>query len=227
MNPAPVKPSGGLTASNPPRDNSHVPTAAIMVRGLPEPALADVPKARSLTTAIARGDEVAFTELYDRYHARLFRLAFVLGRGDEPLAHDIVQSVMVTAARKLKPLDTEAHLWNWLARVARQQISKVRVRARRESAVMSVPVLPESATSPEPESVLEESLNRALDSLEPNDRCVVELFYFENLTCQEIAERLETTPKAVSSRLERTRVKLRALVARTLAHETRETPTPR
>ena len=46
--------------------------------------------ARRLATAVARGDEVAFRQLYDHYHQRLFRLALVLGHGDELLAHDTV-----------------------------------------------------------------------------------------------------------------------------------------
>jgi RNA polymerase sigma-70 factor (ECF subfamily) len=215
-----AEPSDSLTMVNPARDNTCVPTAALMVRGLPEPALVEVAAIRVLTTAIARGDEAAFAELYDRYHARLFRLALVLGRGDELLAHDVVQSVMVTAARKLKPVETEAHLWNWLARVARQQVSKSRRRVRSESAVVIMPELPEFAPPPEPDSILNESLDLALASLEPEDRHVVELFYFETLTCKQISERLQTTPKAVSSRLERARLKLRMLVTRNLSNET-------
>lgn len=191
-----------------------------MATGLPELAPADIGAVRRLTTAVVRGDEAAFTELYDRYHGRLFRLALVLGRGDELLAHEVVQSVMVTAARKLKPVETEAHLWNWLARVARQQISKARARARRDAAVTSVPELPEATLSAEPDSILEESLDRGMDALDAEDRRVIELFYFENLTCLEIAGRFQTTPKAVSSRLERVRIKLRGLVARHLSHET-------
>jgi DNA-directed RNA polymerase specialized sigma24 family protein len=40
------------------------------------------------------------------------------------------------------------------------------------------------------------------------------------LSHQEIAGQLNTTPKAVSSRLERARAKLRSLITRRLSHET-------
>jgi len=49
-------------------------------------------EARRVAVAVARGDEAAFRQLYDRYQPRLFRLALVLGRGDESLAQDTVQS---------------------------------------------------------------------------------------------------------------------------------------
>src|SRR5262245_55903671 len=70
--------------------------------------------ARRLATAVGRADETAFRELYDRYHERLFRFALVLGHGDEALAGETVQSVFVTAAAKLRRVESEQHLWNWL-----------------------------------------------------------------------------------------------------------------
>src|SRR4051812_14639172 len=87
-------------------------------------ALAADAEARSLAAAIGSGDEKAFRALYDRYHQRLFRLALVLGRGDETLAQDVVQAVFLTTAKKLRSAEGEAHLWNWLARVARQHCAK-------------------------------------------------------------------------------------------------------
>ena len=99
--------------------------------------------ARRLAAAVARGDEAAFRQLYDRYQPRLFRLALVLGRGDESLAQDTVQSVFVTAAAKLRRVDGEEHLWNWLARVARQQLAKAWRQRQRDSAVVGMADLPE------------------------------------------------------------------------------------
>ncbi len=187
--------------------------------GLP-PALASADAdACRLARAVARGDETAFRDLYDRYHQRLFRLVAVLSRGDESLAHDIVQSVMLTAAAKLKPVDSEAHLWNWLARVARQHLAKVRRHQQRAPSLVDLAEWPESATLARPDSFLEESLDAALLELETDDRQVVEWFYFDGLSHKDIAQRLAATPKAVSSRLDRARAKLRSLLNSKLRHE--------
>ena len=180
---------------------------------------ADVEACR-LAAAVARGDEAAFRELYDRYHSRLYRLVVVLNRGDEAVAHDVVQSAMLTAAAKLKPAKSEAHLWNWLARVARQHLGKAWRHQQREPTLVTLANLPESANVIEPDAVLEESLDAALLALDEEDRKAVEWFYFDGLSHKEIAERLDATPKAVSSRLERARIKLRSLLTRILAHET-------
>ena len=175
--------------------------------------------ALALASAIARGDETAFKELYDRYHERLFRLALVLGRGEEALAGEIVQSVFVTAAASLRRIESEEHLWNWLARVARQQFAKTLRQRRQDSAVMGVAELPDCAELVEPDSVLEESLDAALLRMEADERQLIEWFYFDNLSHKEIAAQLGATPKAVSSRLERARARLRLLLTRTFSHE--------
>jgi RNA polymerase sigma-70 factor (ECF subfamily) len=178
-------------------------------------------EARALAAAIARGDEAAFRTLYDRYHQRLFRFALVLGRGDESLAQDLVQSVFVTAAKKLRRADSEAHLWNWLARVARQQSVKIWRKRQRDPAMANAEALSEDVSaSAEPDSFLEEVLDGALKMLETEERQLIQIFYFDRLSQKEIAEQLGTTPKAVSSRLERAREKLRLLIKRKFSHET-------
>jgi RNA polymerase sigma-70 factor (ECF subfamily) len=183
------------------------------------PASADA-DARRLALAVARGDEASFRELYERYHWRLYRLALVLGGGDESLAQDTLQAAFVTAARKLRAAESEAHLWNWLARVTRQQAAKIWRQRHRDAAVIGMAELPESMAAGEPDSILEESLDTALLTLAPDEREVVEWFYFDRLSHKEIAERLQASPKSVSSRLERARTKLRSAIARSLAHET-------
>jgi RNA polymerase sigma-70 factor (ECF subfamily) len=176
--------------------------------------------ARRLAAGVARGEETAFREFYDAYYGRLFRLVFVLSRGDDSLAQDVVQAVFLVAAAKLPAVNCEEHLWNWLARVARQQLSKAWRQQQRESAVIGMAEVPDCSDNAEPDRLLEESLNAALLAMDAEDRELVEWFYFDRLSQREIAERIGGTPKAVSSRLERARAKLRSLVLRRLSHET-------
>ena len=197
-------------------------TNAVHAEPLPTPATPSSDsdaKAVCISAAVARGDEASFRELYDRYHKRVFRLAVVLGRGDESLAHEIVQAVMLTAANKLKPVSGEAHLWNWLARVTRQHLAKAWRAQQREPALVDLAPLVDSVGTRDADLVVEESLDAALSDLEGDERQLVEWFYFDGLSHPEIAEHLSVTPKAVSSRLERIRARLRSLVNRRLSHE--------
>lgn len=198
----------------------QIPRTAVEATGEPSAGSEADVEASRLAAAIARGDEAAFRALYERYDKRLFRFALVLARGDESVAHDTVQSTFVTAARKLRRADSDEHLWNWLARVARQQLSHAWRQQKRDSTVVTMEPLPDCAAAAKPDSVLEDVLDSALSSMGPEERQLIEFFYFDRLSQKEIAERLDTTPKAISSKLERTREKLRALIKRGLSHET-------
>jgi RNA polymerase sigma factor (sigma-70 family) len=175
------------------------------------PSCADT-DARRIAAAVAEGSETAFRELYDRYHDRVFRLALVIGRGDESLAHETAQSVFLAAASKLRRIECEEHLWNWLARVARQQIGKSWRRNKSESRTVALEELPEQPGAEAAENEMEEKLDTALLAMESDERKLLEWFYFDRLSHKDIGERLNLTAKAVSSRLERARAKLRLLL---------------
>jgi len=178
-------------------------------------------RACRLAAGIARGDEMAFAELYDRYHGRLFRLALSLGRGNEALAHETIQSVFLTAAAKLRSVQSEEHLWNWLAQVARQQVGKSWRQRQHDAVVVSMADVPEMADLAPSDHMLEDKLEAALMSMQASERQLIEWFYFDGLSHKEIADRLRATPKAASSRLERARARLRALLTgNSFANET-------
>jgi RNA polymerase sigma-70 factor (ECF subfamily) len=177
-------------------------------------------EARLLVAAIAHGNEKAFEQLYERYHRRLLRLALMLGRGDESLAHDAVQGTFIVAVEKLRRVDGHEHLWNWLAQVVRQQIARAYRQRNRNAAIAGTEELFERAAVAESDTQLEEILDAALLSLDLEERQIIERFYFDRLSHKEIAEQLNISPKAVSSRLERARSRLRLLIAKNLSHET-------
>jgi RNA polymerase sigma-70 factor (ECF subfamily) len=178
-------------------------------------------QARALTVAVARGEEAAFAELYDRYQGRLFRLTLALSRGDESLARETVQSAFLTAAAKLRKMESDEHLWNWLANVARQHLSKAWRRQTRDAPLVSLAEMPEPMEPDTSDHALEEMLDTALLSMEAPERQLLEWFYFDGLSQKDIALRMMLTPKAVSSRLERARAKLRALLTQQgFDHET-------
>jgi RNA polymerase sigma-70 factor (ECF subfamily) len=189
--------------------------------GTPLPASDRDSQARTLAVAVARGEETAFAELYDRYHGRLFRLTLALSRGDESLARETVQSAFLTAAAKLRKVESDEHLWNWLATVARQHLGKAWRRQKRDAPLVSMAEPPEQIGPDTSDHALEEMLDAALFSLEAPERQLLEWFYFDGLSQKDIALRMRLTTKAVSSRLERARAKLRALLTQKRSdHET-------
>ena len=80
----------------------------------------------------ARGDEAAFTQLYRRYQAPLFRFALRM-TGNRWAAEEIVQDVFMTLMRDPKKFDVErGTLGGYLYGIARNRIMKHQERLPRE-----------------------------------------------------------------------------------------------
>ncbi len=140
----------------------------------------------------------------------LQHLAFELVR-DHELAQDVVQETWLTALTR-PPRDTssEAGVRAWLGRVAhnvvRMHIRSESRRRRREAAVAR----PESTDDRVEQITVQRNLADSVLALDPPDREVVVMRFFDNLPPREIAKRLGTTGPAVRSRLTRALGKLRA-----------------
>lgn len=175
--------------------------------------------ARALSARIAAGDAAAFQQLYDAYAARIRRFVLALARGDEAIADDVLQQTFLTAASRLRAVEDEAHLWNWLARVARQHLGKVWRKRRREGVPLPLEAGTELAAEVSAERVMELALERARASLPTDEQALLRMFYDERCSQRDMAGQLGTTPKAVANRLDRVREKLRRIIAEELHRE--------
>jgi RNA polymerase sigma-70 factor (ECF subfamily) len=78
------------------------------------------------------GDAEAFSEIYDRYAARIYSFAFRMV-GSREDAEDITQDTFFLAFRNLKDLREQAHFEPWLYKIARNEIYKKRRKAKIKS----------------------------------------------------------------------------------------------
>ncbi len=179
---------------------------------------ADDVAARRISAGVARGAEEAFAELHAHYAPRLRRFLLALSRGDHVLAGEVAQATFLTAAGKLRAVESEAHLWHWLARVARQHLSKAWRRQRRDQAALPLDDIPEPAAERQAEDQLSAALDRAIARLEAGEQDLLRLFYTERMPQQEIGARLGLTAKAVAGRLDRLRERLRRGIQEDLGH---------
>lgn len=196
-------------------------TLAPMAARLAPAAAGGAADAQALSARVAAGDDAAFRCLYDDYAPRLRRFVLALGRGDESLADEIVQQTFLTAAGKLRAVESEAHLWNWLARVARQHLVKAWRRRSRAGTLLPLDGATEPVAEAAVERTLEAALHTAMQTLAQEERELLHLFYDERLGQQEIAQRIGATAKAVAHRLDRLRDRLRHEISEALRHEGR------
>lgn len=159
------------------------------------------------------GEEWAFEAIVDRYMHPLFNFAYrYLCDYDE--ASDIVQETFVRLYKNLHRLNLEEPLKHWLYRTARNLcLNRIPQRTRHQSIDEEDAVdLPDASAGPEERLDLQElqaSVQAAVAQLPPLYRDVVALYYFADLSLQEVAEVLGLPEATVKTRLFRARERLR------------------
>jgi len=182
------------------------------------PASAFADEAALLTAIVAR-DQVAFAALYDRYSTPAFRLAYQL-LGERGAAEDVVQEVFLAIWRRASGFDAErGNVQAWLLTSVRHAaISRLRGKHGRARLDVSIDALAGFATNDDPQAAVEASERRAivrrgLGTLPQAQREAIELAYFAELTCEEIAARTAVALGTTKGRLRLARSRLRTLLA--------------
>lgn len=172
---------------------------------------------------IARGDERALSELYDRYSRPVYATGMRL-LGDVYLAEELVQDAFTNVWRRAGTFDPErASFATWLYRIARNRaVDLVRKRRARPISVGEDPLEIVADGSGEPEASVDSwDVVRAL-SLIPNEhREVLTLAYFEGLTQREIAQQTGVPLGTIKSRTVAALKRLHRAITDPLAEEAR------
>jgi RNA polymerase sigma-70 factor, ECF subfamily len=172
---------------------------------------------RELVRRMLGGDERAFDEFFADYFPRLFRFA-VLRLRDPDAAEDTVQTSLIAAMRHLSSWRGEATLFTWLCTICRREISAWEKRTSRRVIVpidehdlglrAALESLGAAAETPDAGLARAETgriVQLVLDHLPPRYSRALEWKYLEDLSVDDIAARMQCTPKAAESLLTRAR----------------------
>jgi RNA polymerase sigma factor (sigma-70 family) len=170
----------------------------------------------AVVALVARGDDGALAELYDRYSRVAYALAFRVVR-DRALAEDAVQDAFLAAWRSADRFVGEkgkARTWV-LTLVHRRAVDLVRrEEPRRAEPLEAAPHEAAEATEEQAWITLErERVQDALRRLPDPQREAIELAYFAGFTQSELADRLGQPIGTVKSRTFAGLARLRDLLA--------------
>jgi RNA polymerase sigma-70 factor (ECF subfamily) len=160
------------------------------------------------------GDMAAFGELVKRHEKRVYALVSrILGAmASQDDIEDTVQDIFVQAWRAFPRFRGDAKFSTWLYRIATNMAIKQWHRMRRQSHIVSDEELPEAVRvavadpNPGPAAQTEfrlrdKALRRAIEALPEKQRTVVLLHYFEEYSCDEVAQMTGCSVGTVWSRL--------------------------
>jgi RNA polymerase sigma-70 factor, ECF subfamily len=159
------------------------------------------------------GEREAFRHLVEKYQRQAISHATaILGSREDAL--DAAQEAFIDAFKALKQFDNSRPFYPWFYVLLRNRCFKLAARKRETESIDETVIVAPNSTA-QSERIL--ALENALRSLDMEDREIVTLKYFDGLSYNELAERLQIPKGTVMSRLFHARKKLQAKLERVVA----------
>src|SRR5687767_4440472 len=193
------------------------------------------PTDEELVAAFQQGESAAFDELVSRWDRRIHGAIYRVVGPDED-ARDLCQEAFLKAYRGLGTFKREARFSSWLYQIA-LNVCRDRLRRRRGKTAVSLDEVEEGRAgglrtlSPSPLDLVEARdlrhlVEDAMATLSVEEREVVILKEYQDLTFPEIAEALDVPLSTVKTRLYRGLAQLRHQLERQGVRGTAAVPAP-
>ncbi|WP_417766003.1 RNA polymerase sigma factor [Spongiibacter tropicus] len=168
-----------------------------------------------LLARVADGDSRAFNRLVERHSQRVLNVIYriVLSRSD---AEDLCQDVFVRLWKQAPDWQDDAKVSTWLHRVASNlainHSQRVQQRQIVDSELTEQLLDGQRDEADDEANALSEKLMAALSSLPAEQRAAMAFRYYRDLPVKQIADILDSSPKAVESLLGRARKQLKQVL---------------
>lgn len=170
-----------------------------------------------LVKAMLAGDKKAFDQMYQEYHLILYRTAYLI-LGNSYDAEDVLQETFVTAYTSIGSLKDPSKLKTWLFSILKHAAYKQGKKRNREwpDEYINEKINEYIREEGQEESFLQrDQIQEALRTLPPKQREVIVLYYYNDLSIEEIAQVCKTFQGTVKSRLYKARKELKKELEKT------------
>jgi RNA polymerase sigma-70 factor (ECF subfamily) len=177
-----------------------------------------IPSDEEIAHLVSLGDKELFGELIDRYEQKLTRYVrrFIQHQDD---VSDIIQIVFIKAYTNLKSFDTTRSFNSWIYRIAHNEsVTHLKKRGGEKVSFIDFDTfLPHPFAKEETDSEAlsredKEQLEHSLSKISLKYREVLVLYYYDELTYQEIADVLHIPIATVGVRIKRGKESLHSML---------------
>ena len=172
---------------------------------------------------LKQGNLNGLETLVNRYQAKAVHAAYLI-TNERALAEDVAQTAFIKAAERIHQYDEDRSFAPWFFRIVINDALKVAIRRKRS---VSLEELGEPAQkiaqwltdpTPQPDQLLEqkelrENVLKAIRSLPPEQRAVVVMRYFLDLSEADMSEKMERPLSTIKWWLRDARKSLKKLIA--------------
>lgn len=170
----------------------------------------DQQQIEAIINQVQKGDKEQFVAIIETFQQPIYRYCCHMLRNKQD-AEDAVQDVFVKAYQSIARYKPEASFSAWLYRIACNHCLNLIRRRKMQNHVMRFFNLEASAASPEQElddRLYSYSLTQALEKLSLEERNILVLRVFEEMTFVEMSQVLGSSPNALHKRMDRIKTKV-------------------
>lgn len=176
-------------------------------------------KDEEVVILVQNGNKDAFGEIINRYEPKIKRYAYRFFRDKEEIT-DVVQDVFIKAYVNLQSYNSAMRFSPWIYRIAHNEfVNKIAWKSIRKFVPIDSDELIPMAISA-PEDVMKDALNsdekrlmeQYLSQLDDKYKTPIILFYYDDLSYEEISDVLQIPPNTVGVRIKRGKDKLKQII---------------
>lgn len=168
---------------------------------------------------IQSGKIELFDILIERYEAKIRRYSRKFLSDHEDI-NDVIQDIFIKTYKNIQSFDVKRKFSSWLYRIAHNElINALRKKKKNHLPLFDLDIfLPHYSQSKNSfnekidQQQMREIIDKCVDKLEPKYREPIILYYFENLSYQEIADVLQIPISTVGIRIKRAKEKMKKMV---------------
>jgi len=168
---------------------------------------------KELVRKAAKGDDMAFTELIKSCQEKLYRIAYSYVKNKDD-ALDIVGETVYTAYTKIETLKNPEYFTTWIIRITINQSINFIKKHQRVILHDENIYIPSEIKEDNEEEIMD--LENAMDKLNKDQKTVIILKYFEDLTLTQVAQVMQkplgTVKTYLNSALKSLRLELKEVL---------------
>jgi RNA polymerase sigma-70 factor (ECF subfamily) len=154
---------------------------------------------------VVLGDSGAFREIYSHYRGKLYQYAYSLTKSEET-ADEITQEVFVKIWQKREQINTELNFEAYLKKITLNHVLNFLKKAARDKELQArIYHNVEQIRNSTEEQILEKELMKtytaAIEKLSPQKKLIYQLHHNEELTHEEISQKLNISKSTVNNHM--------------------------
>ena len=154
-----------------------------------------------------KGNNSAFSILIKSYEKDLYKVAIAMTKNDDD-ALDCIQEAILQAYISIKDLRQDEYFKTWLIKIL---INKCNALLKKNKKILNLDVNTSKNDKVEQSDRLE--LKDSINSLDSDLRIIIILYYYEDMSINDISESLNIPQGTIKSRLSRARSKLKEMLS--------------